>query len=99
MDDLLDILDLDGVGHALMVPGSYVEMEAFVAEHNAAIDGFSGADYRVLCDLRGMSPLSPESSAVFERAKAYSASVGVYCAIFCLEILLAFNSLYVAARL
>jgi hypothetical protein len=49
-------------------------MELFVIEHNAAVDGFNGADYRVLCDLRGLSPLSPEASAVFERAKAYSAA-------------------------
>jgi hypothetical protein len=51
-----------------------VEMEAFVVEHDAAVDGFNGADYRVLCDLRGLAPLSPEASAVFERAKAYSAA-------------------------
>ena len=50
------------------------EMSAFVAEHNAAIDGFGGADYRVLCDLRGMAPLSPEASAVLEEGKAYSAA-------------------------
>ena len=50
------------------------EMESFVAEHNAAIDRFDNADYRVLCDLRGLSPLSPEASAVFERAKTYSAA-------------------------
>lgn len=52
----------------------HAEMEAFVVEHNAAIDGFNAADYRVLCDLRGLSPLSPEASSAFERAKAYSAA-------------------------
>ena len=52
----------------------HAEMESFVVEHNAAVDGFNGADYRVLCDLRGLSPLSPEASAAFERAKAYSAA-------------------------
>ena len=52
----------------------HAEIEAFVVEHNAAIDGFNGADYRVLCDLRALAPLSPEASSAFERAKAYSAA-------------------------
>lgn len=50
------------------------EMEAFLAEHNAAIDGLGGREYRVLCDLRGLSPLSPQASSAFESAKAYSAA-------------------------
>lgn len=50
------------------------EMERFLAAHNAAIDAYSGRTYRVLCDLRGLSALSPEASAAFESAKAYSAA-------------------------
>jgi len=49
------------------------EMAAFVAAHDAAIDGMHGADYRVFCDLRGLFPLSPQSAALFEAAKNYSA--------------------------
>lgn len=51
-----------------------VEMESFLAEHNAAIDAFGGRVYRVLCDVRRMSPLSPQASVAFESAKAYSAA-------------------------
>jgi hypothetical protein len=50
------------------------EMTAFVAAHNRAIDAFRGADYRVFCDIRGLTPLSPEATTEFERAKAYSAA-------------------------
>ena len=48
------------------------DIQAFVAAHNAAIDAFAGADYRVYVDLRGLSPLSPEVAAGFEDAKRYS---------------------------
>ncbi|MBX7195824.1 MAG: hypothetical protein K1X94_27465 [Sandaracinaceae bacterium] len=50
------------------------EMREFVSAHNAAVDGFRGRDYRVFCDLRALAPLSPEATAEFERAKAYSAA-------------------------
>jgi hypothetical protein len=50
------------------------EMQAFVDAHNRAIDDFKDATYRVFCDIRGLTPLSPEAAAVFEIAKAYSAA-------------------------
>jgi len=50
------------------------EMAEFVRAHNAAIDAFRGADYRVFCDLRHMRPLSPDAAAVLEQAKTYSSS-------------------------
>ncbi len=48
-------------------------MEAFVSAHNAAINAFDGADYRVFCDIRALFPLSPEAAAQFTLAKSYSA--------------------------
>lgn len=51
-----------------------IEMESFLAEHNAAIDAYSGRTYRVLCDLRKLAPLPPQASTAFESAKAYSAA-------------------------
>jgi hypothetical protein len=50
------------------------EMQAFVTAHNAAIDAFEGADYKVFCDIRGLTPLSPECAQLLETAKAYSDS-------------------------
>src|SRR5688572_16262009 len=50
------------------------EMAAFVAAHNAAIDGFGGKDYKVFCDIRKLKPLSPESADLMEKAKGYSNS-------------------------
>ena len=50
------------------------EMRKLVIGHNAAVDAFAGAGYRVFCDLREMKVLSPEAAEVFERAKAYSSS-------------------------
>lgn len=52
------------------------EMSAFVRAHDAAIDGFGRADYRVYCDIRGLRPLSPDCAAAFEKAKRYSAAHG-----------------------
>ncbi|BEP12339.1 hypothetical protein acdb102_06500 [Acidothermaceae bacterium B102] len=51
-----------------------VEMRKLVSAHNAAIDAFAGASYRVFCDLREMKVLSPEAAEVFEQAKTYSSS-------------------------
>ena len=51
---------------------SRADMVAFVAAHNAAIDGFAGRDYKVLCDLRALQPLSPECADLFAAAKTYS---------------------------
>lgn len=61
---------------ALRVEGSMTEadMRDLVRAHNAAIDEFGRAEYRVFCDIRTMRPLSPECAALFESAKAYSAS-------------------------
>jgi hypothetical protein len=53
---------------------SLAEMQAFVAAHNAAIDDFKDATYRVFCDIRNMHPLSPEAAALLETAKAYSSA-------------------------
>ena len=53
---------------------SDTEMAAFVQTHDRAIDGFHGRDYRVFCDLRGLKPLSPVATELFERAKRYSAA-------------------------
>ena len=60
----------------LMLDGalSAEEMAAFVHAHDAAIERFAGADYRVFCDIRELRPLSPPCSALFERAKANSAA-------------------------
>jgi hypothetical protein len=53
---------------------SDADMEAFVVTHDRAIDGFHGRDYRVFCDIRGLKPLSPTATELFERAKRYSAA-------------------------
>jgi hypothetical protein len=53
---------------------SVKDMTAFVTAHNAAIDNYQGADYKVLCDLRELSPLPPECAELLGRAKAYSDS-------------------------
>ena len=50
------------------------DMAAFVAAHNAAIDGFAGKVYKVFCDIRDLQPLHPECADLFEKAKAYSSS-------------------------
>jgi hypothetical protein len=50
------------------------QMRAFVAAHNAAIDSYRGADYKVLCDIRALVPLSPECAEIFAVAKTYSDS-------------------------
>lgn len=52
---------------------SVEEMKRFVAEHDAAITALKGAPYRVFCDLRELAPLSPECTALFGSAKAFSA--------------------------
>ena len=72
--------NVDGLG----VPGllaltledgiSEEEMRAFVEAHNAAIDRFGSAEYRVFCDIRQLKPLSPPCAALFEVAKQYSAA-------------------------
>lgn len=49
------------------------EMKAFVAAHDRAVDEFGGAPYRIYCDIRGLKPLSPNATTLFERAKRYSA--------------------------
>lgn len=49
------------------------EMKAFVAAHDRAVDDFGGAPYRIFCDIRGLKPLSPSATSLFERAKRYSA--------------------------
>jgi hypothetical protein len=51
---------------------SLPEMLAFVDAHNKAIDAFMGKDYRVFCDIRGLSSLSPECAEAFGKAKSYS---------------------------
>lgn len=61
------MLRLDGVV-------SLEDMQAFVTAHDRAIDGFHGRDYRVFCDIRGLKPLSPQSTELFEKAKRYSAA-------------------------
>jgi hypothetical protein len=53
---------------------SDADMAAFVQAHDRAIDGFHGRDYRVFCDIRGLKPLSPTATELFERAKRYSAA-------------------------
>lgn len=50
------------------------EMDAFVVAHNAAVDAYGDADYRVFCDIRGLLPLPPECAALFEKAKSHSAN-------------------------
>ena len=47
-------------------------MKQFVVAHNAAIDAFEGADYKVLCDIRAMQPLAPDVAELFGAAKTYS---------------------------
>jgi hypothetical protein len=54
---------------------SLEQMRAFARAHNAGIASLNGAPYRVFCDLRAMSPLSPEAAKEMESAKAYSASL------------------------
>ena len=61
------LLEIDG---AL----SQDEIQAFVREHNAAIEAMRGAPYRVFCNLRNMLPLSPEASQSFLQAKQFSAT-------------------------
>jgi hypothetical protein len=49
------------------------EMKRFVAEHDAAIAALNGTPYRVFCDLRELTPLSPECTALLSVAKSFSA--------------------------
>lgn len=48
------------------------EAKAYVAAHEAAVDGFGDRDYKVFGDIRKMSALTPECAALFESAKNYS---------------------------
>lgn len=48
------------------------EAAAFVAAHNLAIDNLGTRDYRVWVDLSELSALSPEASALIEKAKRHS---------------------------
>ena len=50
------------------------EMSELVGAHNAAIQGFATHAYRVFCDLRGLWPLSPECTEIFESAKRISSA-------------------------
>jgi len=50
------------------------EATAYVAAHKAAVDSFGDRDYKVFGDIRKMSTLSAECSALFEQAKKYSSS-------------------------
>ena len=49
------------------------EMLEFFTAHNAAVDSFAGKVYRVFVDIRELAPLSPECTAMMEKAKQYSA--------------------------
>jgi len=49
------------------------EMKEFVAHHNAEVDSFGDQPYRVFVDIRALAPLSPECTALMEKAKQYSA--------------------------
>lgn len=57
---------------------SVEQMEAFLRAHNAAVDAYRGATYRVFCDIRELIPLSPPAAALMERAKAHSASQSTF---------------------
>lgn len=57
---------------------SVEEMQEFLRAHNAAVDSYQGATYRVFCDIRKLMPLSPPAAALMERAKAYSASQSTF---------------------
>lgn len=50
------------------------EITDFVSAHNAAIDGYGGADYKVWVDMFEMEPLCSEGTAIIEQAKRYSSS-------------------------
>ncbi len=71
---------IDGVGRpgilCMTLSGVFTkdEMARCLEEHNAAIDAFDGADYRVFVDIRDLAPLSPECAALMEEAKVYSST-------------------------
>ncbi len=71
----VDVTSHAGVVH-LTLSGRFStnDMEAFVDAHNSAVDATRGKDYRVFCDLRELSALTPECAALFETAKAYSSA-------------------------
>jgi hypothetical protein len=48
------------------------DAKAYVAAHKVAVDSFGDRDYKVFGDIRKMSTLSPECTALFEVAKKYS---------------------------
>jgi hypothetical protein len=50
------------------------EMLEFVKQHNAGVDSFGAQPYRVFVDIRALAPLSPECTALMEKAKQYSAA-------------------------
>ncbi|MEO8800852.1 MAG: hypothetical protein ABI551_23375 [Polyangiaceae bacterium] len=60
----------------LILSGTFTveEMRAVHTAHNAAIDAYGRADYRVFCDLRDLAPLSPGCASILESAKTYSSS-------------------------
>lgn len=57
---------------------SVEQMQDFLRAHNAAVDAYQGATYRVFCDIRELMPLSPPAAALMERTKAYSASQSTF---------------------
>lgn len=50
------------------------EITEFASAHNAAIDDFRGADYKLWLDLSEMEPLCAEGTSIIEQAKRYSSA-------------------------
>src|SRR5215510_5658800 len=71
----LDIKSRPGV-FAMRLEGNFstADMREFVAQHNAGVDSFGSKPYRVFVDIRALQPLSPECTALMEKAKQHSAS-------------------------
>jgi len=71
----LDTKSRPGV-FAMRLEGTFsaAEMREFVVQHNAGVDSFGRQPYRVFVDIRALAPLSPECTALMEKAKQYSAA-------------------------
>ncbi len=57
------------------------EMKKILGEAKWATDGFRGEPHLVLADMRGMSPLSPEGTALFGEVIRYGRTHGTICCV------------------
>ena len=72
---ILDTKSRPGI-FAMRLEGNFSpsDMREFVVQHNTGVDSYGQKPYRVFVDIRALQPLSPECTALMEKAKQHSAS-------------------------